>query len=85
MLQTTFTPTEARQNFFQLLRMVELGKDITIVRPSNPETEIKLTVKKKNQKKDLVTIAKDMGKIGFPSMSVGKIRKIILSKNDVKS
>lgn len=81
--QTTFTPTQARQNFFQLLRMAEMGKEITIVKPRDPEIEIKLTAQRKVLKKDIVKIAKEMGKIGFPYVPIKQMRKIILTKSDI--
>ena len=64
MLNTThFSATEARKNFFEILRLAQKGKIVTIEKKDENEF-FQLQKKTKNPKKNLVKIAQEMAKIG---------------------
>lgn len=82
--QIIFTATEARQNFFELLRMAEEGKEPIVVK-KDKNIRFKMTmIKEKKKEKNIDKILKEMGEIGLKTMSVKKMKKIILTLHDIK-
>ncbi|MEK7634085.1 MAG: type II toxin-antitoxin system prevent-host-death family antitoxin [Patescibacteria group bacterium] len=82
--QIVFTATEARQNFFELLRMAEEGKEPIVVKKAN-NIRFKMTmIKEKRKKKNIDKILKEMGEIGLKTMPWRKMKKIILTLHDIK-
>lgn len=82
--QIIFTATEARQNFFELLRMAEAGKE-PIVTKKNNSVRFKMTIiKEKRKGKNINKILKEMGDIGLKTMPLKKMKKIILTLHDIK-
>ena len=79
MQQTTFTPTEARKNFFNILRIVEKGAIVTITKPS-ALVKFKVSRLLETGKKDKIAIAREMKSIGFPVQPWNKMKKIINSR-----
>ena len=45
----TVTATEARQNFFQLLKLVEQGEEIIILRENKDQTRTKFMLTKREE------------------------------------
>lgn len=79
-----FTATEARQNFFELLRMAEEGREPIVVR-KDKNIKFKMTViKKKKKEKNIDKILKEMGDIGLRTMPWKRMKKIILTLHDIK-
>ncbi len=82
--QIVFTATEARQNFFELLRMAEKGKEPIVVK-KDKNIRFKMTmIKEKKQKRNIDKILKEMGEIGLKTMPWKKMKKIILTLHDIK-
>ena len=82
--QIVFTATEARQNFFELLRMVEEGKEPIVVK-KDKNIRFKMTmIKEKRKEKNIDKILKEMGDIGLKTMPWKKMKKIILTLHDIK-
>lgn len=81
--KTVFTATEARQHFFNLLRLAEEGKELIVVN-KNKKTRFKLTPIKEKKGKNINKILKEMGEIGLRSMPWRKMKKIILTLHDIK-
>lgn len=82
--QIVFTATEARQNFFELLRMVEEGKEPIVVK-KDKNIKFKMTmIKGKKKEKNIDKILKEMGDIGLKTMPWKKMKKIILTLHDIK-
>ena len=79
-----FTATEARQNFFQLLRMVEDGKKPVIVKKDR-NIKFRMTIiKEEKKKKNIDKILKEMGEIHMPILSIKKINKILSTMHEMK-
>jgi len=79
-----FTATEARQNFFELLRMAEKGKEPIVVK-KDKNIRFKMTmIKGKKKEKNIDKILKEMGDIGLKTMPWKKMKKIILTLHDIK-
>ncbi|PIP63563.1 hypothetical protein CO165_01230 [Candidatus Roizmanbacteria bacterium CG_4_9_14_3_um_filter_33_18] len=82
--QIVFTATEARQNFFELLRMAEEGKEPIVTRKNN-SVRFKMTViKEKKKEKNINKILKEMGEIHMPILSIKKINKILSTRHEIK-
>lgn len=64
-ISTTFSATEARQNFFQILRLAAEGHTIFIEKKDQKKTFFLQEAIPKKKKKDIVKMAKEMGKIGL--------------------
>lgn len=82
MQQKIFTATQARQKFFDLLRLAEEGVEPVIVKKDRG-TEFKLSVVKRRKKKDKLKILEEMGKIGLKSGTPEEIKAILVSKSDI--
>jgi len=79
-----FTTTEARQNFFELLRMVEDGKEPVIVK-KNRNIKFKMIIfKEEKKKKNFDKVLKEMGEIGLPALPIKKINKILSTTHKIK-
>lgn len=77
-----FNATEARQHFFELLRLVEEGKEPIIIN-KHKRLKVKLIpVKEKEKKEDIDKILKEMGRIGLKVVSIKKMKKIFESRYD---
>lgn len=79
-----FTATEARQNFFKLLRMVEQGQEPVIIKK---ETDLQARLvldrpKKKKSLKEVRKLLKEMGEIGLKSGTWEEAKKIISTMHD---
>ena len=80
--KTVFTATEARQNFFGFIKLVEQGKDVFLKRSG---TLMKVKLEKVNDKKEIkrkLKALKELRKIGLPSMPIKKMKKIFESRYD---
>jgi len=81
--QLHFSATEARQNFFELLRLAQKGKIVTIEK-RDEDVQFQLQKKPNLPKKDIVKIAKEMGKIGLKAPSdPQKLKQIILDSKNI--
>jgi len=79
-----FTATEARQNFFELLRMAEAGKE-PIVMKKDTNIKFKMTmIKEKKRKKNIDKILKKMGEIGLPALPIKEINRILSTMHEIK-
>jgi len=79
-----FTTTEARQNFFELLRMVEDGKEPVILK-KNRNIKFKMIIfKEEKKKKNFDKVLKEMGEIGLPALPIKKINKILSTTHKIK-
>lgn len=78
-----FTATEARQNFFELLRLVDAGKE-PIIKKEDSNKQYKVVEVKKNKSVDKMKVLKEMAKINFHIGSWEKAKKIINTLHDVK-
>lgn len=82
--QIVFTATEARQNFFELLRMAEAGKEPIVVKKAN-NIKFKMTmIKEKRKKKNIDKILKEMGEIGLHALPIKEINKILSTMHEIK-
>jgi antitoxin (DNA-binding transcriptional repressor) of toxin-antitoxin stability system len=82
--KTFFTATEARQHFFELLRLAEKGKT-PIVFNKNRKVEFKLTaISGDHKQKDIKKILKEMRRINFKIMPLKKMKKIIVRMHNIK-
>lgn len=81
--QIILNATKARQNFFELLEMIEKGKEAIIVK-KNKKVRFRVSLlpveKKINQEKLLDKIAE----AGLPAMSWSKMKKIIIKSHDIR-
>lgn len=80
--KTVFTPTEARQNFFAFIKRAEQGKDVFLKRSG---VLMKVKLEKVNDKKEIkrkLKALRELNKIGLPTMSVKKMKKIFESRYD---
>ena len=77
-----FTATEARQNFFEFIKLAEQGKDV-FLKKSGSLMKVKLEkVNNKNEIERKLKALKELRKIGLPSMSIKKMKKIFESRYD---
>jgi len=82
--QIVFTATEARQKFFELLRMAEEGKEPIVVK-KDKNIRFKMTmIQVKKKAKSIDKILKEMGEIGLKTMPWKKMKRIILTLHDIK-
>lgn len=79
--QRVISATQARAQFFDLLKMAEDGKEVIIVKRDSSK-RFKLTSILEKSKLDKEMIIKEMGEINFPFISPEEIKKIILTKYD---
>jgi len=81
--QIVFTATEARQNFFELLRMAEAGKE-PIVMTKDSRIKIKIVRTQAKKMKDKMKIVREMGKIGLKTLPINQINKILSTIHEIK-
>lgn len=81
--QIVFTATEARQNFFELLRMAEEGKE-PIVTKKDSRTRFKIIKTQAKKVKDKMKIVEAMGKIGLKALPIEQMKKIFSSTHEIK-
>jgi len=82
--QLTFSATEARQNFFELLRLAKAGKKITINK-KDEDLQFQLQKKERFAKKNIVKIAEAMGEIGLKAPSdPQRLKSIILESKNIE-
>lgn len=81
--QIIFTATEARQNFFELLRMVEAGKEPIVVKKDS-RIEFKIVKTQSKKMKDKMKIVREMGKIGLRTLPIEQINKILSTMHEIK-
>jgi len=82
--KTVFTATEARQNFFQFIKLAESGRNVFIKKRGEL---LKIKVEKTSQKKEITKKLKaleELSKIGLPTMPIKKMKKIYASVHDIK-
>ncbi|OGK08521.1 hypothetical protein A2767_05485 [Candidatus Roizmanbacteria bacterium RIFCSPHIGHO2_01_FULL_35_10] len=78
--QTVFTPTQARQNFFEFIKRAEQGKEV-FLKKSGKLMKVKLeNVNDKNDIKRKLKALKELSQIGLPSMSIKKMKRIFESR-----
>lgn len=78
-----FSATEARQNFFELLQLAKEGKIVTIEK-KDENIEFQLQKKVRQPRKDIVKIAKEMGKIGLKAPTNPQdLKRIILESKQI--
>ena len=82
--KTVFTTTEARQNFFELLRMVEEGKEPVIIKKDRNIKFKMIIFKEEKKKKNFDKILKEMGEIGLPALPIKKMNKILSTMHEIK-
>ena len=75
--------TELRKQIFRVFKMVDAGEDVTIIK-KDTNKRYKIVPVKEPPKKDIVKIAKEMGKIGFKAPSMRRMKKIFESRYDIK-
>lgn len=78
-----FTATEARQNFFELLRLVDAGKE-PVIKKEDSNKQYKVIGVKKKKPVDKLKILKEMGNIGLTALPIKKMKKIYSSLHDIK-
>ncbi|MDQ3098394.1 MAG: hypothetical protein M3Q44_01475 [bacterium] len=83
-IQKEYTATQARQNFFELLRLAEAGEEPVITKSDSNTTFKIVKSEKKKPKKDIGKIIKKMGKIGLVVGTPEDIKKIITTMHDIK-
>jgi len=81
--QIVFTATEARQNFFELLRMAEAGKE-PIVMKKDSRIKFKIVRTQAKKMKDKMKIVREMGKIGLKTLPINQINKILSTMHEIK-
>lgn len=81
--QIVFTATEARQNFFELLRMAEEGKEPIVVKKDS-RTRFKIIKTQVKKVKDKMKIVEEMGKIGLKALPIKQMNKIFASTHEIK-
>lgn len=81
--QIVFTATEARQNFFELLRMAEAGKEPIVIKKDS-QIEFKIVKTQAKKMKDKMKIVKEMGKIGLKTLPIEQINKILSTMHEIK-
>lgn len=81
--QIVFTATEARQNFFELLRMAEEGKEPIVVKKDS-RTRFKIIKTQAKKVKDKMKIVEAMGKIGLKALPIEQMKKIFSSTHEIK-
>lgn len=77
-----FNSTEARQKFFQLLRMAEEGHEPIIIKKDRG-VAFKVSMIKTKKKEDIDDILKKFGDIQIKTMSPKKMKKIFSSRLDL--
>lgn len=82
MKQKVFTASEARQRFFEVLKLAEQGeKPLIIKKDSNQMFEVNLAQPK--PKRDVRKILEDMSKIDLRSLPPKDIKKVLVSRPDI--
>jgi len=74
--------TEARKNFYQLLKQVSAGGEVFIENTDTGE-KFQLVKAAKKPKKDIDQLLEEMGKIGLKSMPIEDMKKILDSTHDI--
>lgn len=80
--KTIFTATEARQHFFDLLRMAEEGKEPIVIK-KDTDSEFKI-IRNVFKRKDKMKIVKEMGRIGLKTLPMKQMKKILASTHEIK-
>ena len=70
------TATEARQNFFNLLKTASKGREI-IIKNRNVLFRLRIEENGEENRKEKLKALKEMEKINLPTMSIEKMKKII--------
>ncbi len=78
----TFNATEARQNFFRLLRLVEKGDEAVIVK-QDQDLRFRLTVEPQAKPSTKKLLLKEISKIGLKSKSLKKMKDVFTSRYDL--
>lgn len=73
--------TEFRKQLFQTLKRADAGEDITIIK-NDTNKKYNLVPVKETPGKDIVKIARRMGKIGITTMSLQEMKKIFERRHD---
>lgn len=81
--KTVFTATEARQHFFDLLRMAEEGKEPIVVK-KDTNSEFRIIKKAVKKRKDKMKIVEEMGRIGLKTLPIRQMKKILASTHEIK-
>lgn len=81
--KTVFTATEARQNFFELLRLVDEGKE-PLIKKEDTNKQYKVVEVKKKKPVDKMKVLREMGKINLGISSWEEAKKIISTLHDPK-
>ncbi len=81
--KTVFTATEARQNFFELLRMAEEGKEPVVVK-KDTSAEFKIIKTQIKKRKDKMKVVEEMGRIGLKIVPMRRMKKILVSTHEIK-
>lgn len=81
MKQKVFTATEARQRFFEVLKLAEHGETPLIIKKdSNLTFEVNLS----RPKKDIEKLLSEMGEIGLKVGTPEEIKKILVNRSDIE-
>ena len=77
-----FSATEARQNFFELLRLAKAGKKITI---NKQDEDIMFELNRSPKtKKNIIKIAKDISNLGLTAVPLDKMTKILEESHSIE-
>ncbi len=71
--------TDVRNQIFKVLKMVDEGADITIIKKDSNK-KYRIVPVKDSPKKDIMKIAKEMGEIGFKAPSMKEMKRIFESR-----
>lgn len=77
-----FTATEARQNFFELLRMAEEGKEPIVVK-KDTDSEFRIIKNEVKKRKDKMRIVEEMGRIGLKTVPMKQMKKILARTHEI--
>ena len=81
-LPKVLNATEARKNFYQLLKQVSSGAEILIENTDTGE-KFQLVKAQKVPKKDIEQILQEMGNIGIKTMPIEEMKKILNTSHDI--
>lgn len=78
----TFNATEARQNFFQLLKLVEKGDEAIIVK-KDQDLRFKIILDNKAKSTNKELLLKEIRHLGLKSMPIKKMKAVFSSLHDL--